>query len=45
MTTIRIADLFCGAGGTSTGAVQAARNLAHAVKERKPEELFPVGEM
>lgn len=32
MTTIRIADLFCGAGGTSTGAVQAARNLGHAVE-------------
>ena len=24
---------------------QAERNLAHAVKERKPEELFPVGEL
>ena len=32
MTTIRIADLFCGAGGTSTGAAQAARNLGHAVE-------------
>lgn len=32
MSTIRIADLFCGAGGTSTGAVQAARNLGHAVE-------------
>jgi len=32
MTPIRIADLFCGAGGTSTGAVQAARNLGHAVE-------------
>ena len=30
--TLRIADLFCGAGGTSTGAVQAARNLGHAVE-------------
>lgn len=30
MTTIRIADLFFCAGGTSTGAVQAARNLGHA---------------
>jgi hypothetical protein len=26
MTPLRIADLFCGAGETSTGAVQAARN-------------------
>lgn len=32
MKTIRIADLFCGAGGTSTGAVQAARALGHAVE-------------
>ena len=32
MNTIRIADLFCGAGGTSTGAVQAARNLGHTVE-------------
>lgn len=32
MSTIRIADLFCGAGGTSTGAVQAARNLGHDVE-------------
>ncbi len=29
MTTIRIADLFCGAGGTSAGACQAAENLGH----------------
>ena len=44
VTPLRIVDLFCGAGGTSTGAVQAARNLiaahltqradvAHAMKE------------
>lgn len=32
MSTIRIADLFCGAGGTSTGAAQAARNLGHTVE-------------
>jgi len=38
MTPIRIADLFCGAGGTSTGAVQAAHltqraDVAHAMRE------------
>lgn len=27
MKTLRIADLFCGAGGTSTGALEAAINL------------------
>jgi DNA (cytosine-5)-methyltransferase 1 len=32
VTPIRIADLFCGAGGTSTGAVQAARAVGHAVE-------------
>lgn len=32
MTTLRIADLFCGAGGTSTGAIQAARALGHTVE-------------
>ncbi len=31
MTTIRIADLFCGAGGTSTGAVQACMALGYGV--------------
>jgi site-specific DNA-cytosine methylase len=30
MRAIRIADLFCGAGGTSTGAVQASRALIAA---------------
>ena len=31
MKTITIADLFCGAGGTSTGAVQAAESLGYSV--------------
>lgn len=29
---IRIADLFCGAGGTSTGAIQACDELGHRVE-------------
>jgi DNA (cytosine-5)-methyltransferase 1 len=32
MTTLRIADLFCGAGGTSTGAIQAAERLGYSVE-------------
>jgi DNA (cytosine-5)-methyltransferase 1 len=32
MTALRMADLFCGAGGTSTGAAQAARSLGYAVE-------------
>lgn len=31
MKTLTIADLFCGAGGTSTGAVQAAESLGYSV--------------
>lgn len=31
MKTLTIADLFCGAGGTSTGAVQAAESLGYRV--------------
>lgn len=31
MSRLRIADLFCGAGGTSTGAVQAAREAGYEV--------------
>ena len=31
MRTLTIADLFCGAGGTSTGAVQAAESLGYRV--------------
>jgi DNA (cytosine-5)-methyltransferase 1 len=30
-STLSIADLFCGAGGTSTGAVEAARSLGFRV--------------
>ena len=29
MKTINVADLFCGAGGTSTGAAQAIRSLGN----------------
>lgn len=29
--TLKIADLFCGAGGTSTGAIQAARRAGYKV--------------
>ena len=32
MTTVTIADLFCGAGGTSTGAVQAVEQLGMRAK-------------
>lgn len=32
MKPLRIADLFCGAGGTSTGAAQAARSLGYSVE-------------
>jgi DNA (cytosine-5)-methyltransferase 1 len=30
MKTLRVADLFCGAGGTSTGAVEAIEGLGYA---------------
>ena len=30
MSVLNIADLFCGAGGTSTGAIQAARSLGYS---------------
>lgn len=31
MRTIHAADLFCGAGGTSTGVAQACRNLGYGL--------------
>jgi DNA (cytosine-5)-methyltransferase 1 len=31
MTPLLIADLFCGAGGSSTGAVRAVRELGREV--------------
>lgn len=44
--TLRIADLFCGAGGTSTGAVQAAearRKAKDLLEEAAEIEALPVG--
>lgn len=35
--TITVADLFCGAGGTSTGAIQAKRRLRSHGLSRTPE--------
>ena len=39
MTTLRIADLFCGAGGTSTGAVQAAHERVGAAQRLQPGQV------
>jgi site-specific DNA-cytosine methylase len=32
MKPLHIADLFCGAGGTSTGAIQAAERLGYSLR-------------
>ena len=39
MKDFAIADLFCGAGGTSEGAVEAIRALGFEQLERTVEEL------
>lgn len=39
----RIADLFCGAGGTSTGAIEAVEGLGYQARLTAVNQRFPDG--